>query len=309
VYFPYFYGRTAELLAITESAHDFGSPQQFFPLIEAVRPSAALRRCLDAVEKAGKEIYVIVNPSRGKLQAPSAQTLWQTEMTAHLAKSSVVRPTFRQDDSTPLTALQAFVKQYSSRAIGVVLTSNAIAPADVAAALSNANAVVFLMTSVNRTAYSTAVGSAATIDVEDNFQTEARNADYVGTKGQGTNHLTWTGRAGFSDFTVLPAVFKDGGGPTGAVAVHLTYEEPAELRVQHFVSTITSSGGAPSPKFAQALNQLVAQVAATPTRFRKSPALDDYLHQAKVGQYTSPERNKRLQIIHHLFTVARHLGL
>jgi hypothetical protein len=309
MYFPYLYGRTAELLATAESAHDFGSPQQIFPVIEPVRKADALRRSLDAVEKAGKAVYVIVNSTRGDLQTPAAQTLWQTEMSAYLAKALVARPTFRQDDSTPLTALQAFVTKYAGRAIGVVLTSNAIAPVDVAAALTGANAVVFLMTSVNRSAYSTAIGSALTIDVEDNFQTEARNADYTGTKGQGTNHLTWTGRAGFSDFTVLPAVYKDGGGPTGAVAVHLTYEEPLELRVQHFVSTITSSGGAPSPKFAQALSQLAAQIAATPRRFRKSPALDDYLEQARVGKYTSPERNKRLQIMHHLFTVARHLGL
>lgn len=309
MYFPYLYGRDAELRAVKECAADFGTPQQIFPVIEAVRPSKALRRSLDALEQVGMAAYVVVNPFRGDLDDSSERSKWQKEMVPYLAKPHLLRPTLRQDDSTTAAALQAFVAAYPARPIGVVLTTNALPPADVATALKGQTAVVFMLPSVNRTAYSAAVGGAHTIDVEDNFQTEARNADYSGTAGQGTNHLTWTGRAGFSDYTVLPALFKDGGGPTGAVAVHLTYEEPAELRVQHFVSTITSTGGPAGPKFAQALAALTAQIAATPNRFRNSPALKDYQQQAKTGQYTSPEKNKRLQISHHLYTVARHLGL
>lgn len=314
MYFPYLFGKAAELLALRGLSGTFGSPQRIWPIVEPVKyTTSTLVLTLKELAKNSYGIYLVVNPSKDQFKPPvsAEQRKWHAALTPYIADPAIVRPTFLQTAATPLAELTAFIAANRARPIGVVLTTGDIAPPDVASALSGTSHVVFLHRDVARIPYETALGTPNTVDIEDNFTVQARNADYLGTDHQGVNHISWTadGKAGFSDYTVLPGTYKDGGGPMGALALHLTYEKTDKLRVQHFVSATTTQGGSLAPKFDEALKDLLTQLMTTPTRFRLSPGLAKYLSQQATGVYTSPEGNKRQQIAHHIFTVGKYLGL
>lgn len=311
MYFPYLYGKAAELLALRELAAGLGAPQVIWPVVEPTKAFQQLKITLQALKAEGNAVYLVVNPSKGDLNSASAATVWHAGVAAEISDPTVVRPTFLVSGLTSVSDLRAFVSAYRTRQIGIVLASNDISPSDLVAALAGTAHTVFLGTHVNRVAYVGALGAGATVDLEDNFVPQARNADYSGSDTQGTNHLTWAsqGKAGFGDYTVLPAAYSDSGGPMGALAIHLTYETPTELRLQHFISTTVSQTAPMPPKFAEAISEMRAQIAATPTRFRASPSIAAYVAMHATGVYTSAERNKRLQIIHHLYTVGKTLGI
>lgn len=311
MYFPYLYSRQAELNAVSDLAKFLGSPQIIFPLIEPVEPAGKLISTLGNLKAEQNAAYVVINPHQGKLSTSTAQTSWLSDFAATLSDTSLVHPTFKENPGSSATDVAAFVKSYPSRPIGVLLTTSRIAPSDLSAALGSSDYTVFFTTSANAAVYSGAVAANRSVDVSDNFRPEARNKDYAGEEWLANNHSSWSsaGRKGFSDFTMLPGTFKDGGGPVGAVAIHLTYEDGTDLYVQHFVSPTNNQTDPQATKFREVLDQIYAQQLATPTRFRDSPGLKSYEDQRKTGNYTNLSGNKRQQVSHHIYTVGKYLGI
>lgn len=311
MYFPYLYGRQAELNGITDLADGLGSPQMVFPLIEPVEPAAKLAAALDALKLEKASAYVIVNPSLGKLANSAAAASWVNEMGDRLEDASLVHPTLKETASTTLADVQAFALSHPSQRIGIVLTTSRIDPAALADALSATDYVVFFLPSATATNYVAALGADRTVDVSDNFRTEARNKDYSGEEWLGNNHTSWVAgsRKGFSDFTVLPGTFTSGGGPVGAIAIHLSFETGSDLYVQHFISDTNEQTDPQATKFREVLDDIHAQRTSTPARFRSSPGLTAYETQRTSGKFTNLSGNKRQQISHHIYTVAKHLGV
>jgi hypothetical protein len=230
-----------------------------------------------------------------------------------MSDAAVVRPTLMEVPTTTIRQVRDFVAAYPRRELGLILRSGRLAAADVAAALGSAPCVLFLGVGVNPLPYVGAVGAANTVTISDNFRALERNADYFGEEWLANNHVAYvaSGQWGFSDFTVLPGRFTSGGGPVGAAAFHLSYRaSDRSLWVQHFVSDETDRNvGNSSSKLLEAMAHLENQIAATPRRFVMSPALRSYRDQDVTGSPTNLSSNKRLQVEHHIFTVARELGV
>ncbi|KJL29550.1 sce7725 family protein [Microbacterium oxydans] len=311
MYFPYLYSRQAELNAVSDVSSNFGSPQRIFPLIEPVEPAAKLISTLTDLKSKAKAAYVIVNPHQGKLSKSAVATAWQSDFAAMLADSAVVYPTFKETAATTLKDIASFVAAYPGRKIGIVLATSKLAPGDLAKALSGSDYTVFFLATASSANYLAALGPARTVDVSDNFRSEARNKDYSGEEWLGNNHTSWSaaGRRGFSDFTMLPGTYKDGGGPVGAIAIHLTYALGSDLWIQHFISTTDEQTDPQATKFKEVLGDIQRQRAVTPSRFELSPGLSSYETQRASGNYTNLSGNKRQQVSHHIHTVAKHLGL
>ncbi|WP_308220481.1 sce7725 family protein [Microbacterium proteolyticum] len=216
-----------------------------------------------------------------------------------------------EEPVTTLKDISNFVAAYPGRKIGIVLTTSKLTPGDLAKALSGSDYTVFFLASANSAKYLATLGPARTVDVSDNFRSEARNKDYSGEEWLGNNHTSWSaaGRRGFSDFTMLPGTYKDGGGPVGAVAVHLTYALGSDLWIQHFISTTDGQTDPQATKFEEVLRDIHRQRVVTPSRYELSPGLASYETQRVSGSYTNLSGNKRQQVSHHIFTVAKHLGL
>lgn len=314
MYAPYLYGRRGELTAIRRMATLLGTPQQIFPLVEpVVQDAAPLKGALGDLEAAGAALYLVVNPHRGKLTNVTHQQQWAGAFSESIAKPDLVRPVLLETAVTTPADVEAFVSGYTGRKIALALTSNRLAPDAVAAAISGADAVIFLLPSANPVPYSMSTVASSLILVRDNFQPEARNADYAGEQPLATNHLDYvtSGQPGFSDYTILSSQLSFTGGRAGAVAIHLTYKvDDSSFWIQHFVSDETDQNvGNNSTKLLEAITHLAEQIQATPDRFAQSTAIANYQHQLITGSATNLEGNKRLQIMHHLFTVGVHLGV
>jgi hypothetical protein len=310
MYSPFLYGRQQELLALEALATELARDGRIVPLIEAVKPPATLHSKLGLLRSAGASVYLVANPSQGDLASSSAQAAWHSTVAPDLADASHVFPVFRESDGVGLTALTAFLAAYPARRIGVLLTTNLIAPADLGAALTGRDYVVFFAPSVSAMSYLPSIPPNKSIDVTDRFRGQARNADFASIPDEFfSNDLTmWraAGRAGFSDFTLLTTTYTEQGGQAGAIAVHLSYMDGTALRVRHFVSDTTTRGN-DNVKWAELLQKIEDEITALPTRFATTDGLAAYRSQYATGNYTNLATSKRQQLIHHLQAVSRHM--
>ncbi|MGJ3402347.1 sce7725 family protein [Glutamicibacter sp. Je.9.36] len=310
MYFPYLYGRQAELNAVRDLVDSFGAPQQIFPIIEPVGTADKLLGTLAELETRRLAACIVVNPHLGDFEEASSRDTWFDNMAPMIANPSVVIPIFKEQKHTTITDIANFVDLYPQRRIGIILCTDRIPPEILFTTLQEANCIVFLHPDVNPSSYHIGSLMNKLVQISENFKPKDRNKDYSGDEWLGDNHRTWidNGYAGFSDFTVLPSIFKTGGGPVGAIALHLSYEDNNNIRVQHFVSATNDQKMPQAVKFHEALTDVSHQIALTPNRFHYSPGLKMYQSQHSNGQYTNLSGSKRQQIAHHIFTISKSLG-
>ena len=145
------------------------------------------------------------------------------------------------------------------------------------------------------------------VHVTDSFNKQQRNADYSGTEHFTDRHKTFAENAvGFGDYTVIGSELQTGGGPPGAVAIHITYLHPAngDLWVEHFVSDeIDRDQGDPGSKFLQAVSKFGAVHPLRGTEFGTNPALGAYIGDLTTSHFPGLAKNKERQILHHIARV------
>ena len=307
MYFPYLYGRRAELLALRDvAAHLTG--WKTIPVIEPTNLSSGdVVRGLQELDSKGATCYLIVNPSQGEFENASSAS-WLTAVGGFVANPAVVRPAFQVFKASDRGALRAFLRRHAGRDVGVVVRTAELPPADLAADLAASSALVFLHARSNPGAYARALPSGTSVEVAPRFNVQPRNAAYGGAEWFTSDHQTYrmAGLPGFSDFGPLPPTFSLTGGPAGAVAIHLTFENVIDgsLWVEHFVSDSTDIGdGDVNSEMAEATKKVFDAVQADPAKFVVSPGLQAYLSQHTSRRPTNLTMNKRQQISHHLTTV------
>lgn len=98
------------------------------------------------------------------------------------------------------------------------------------------------------------------IRLDDLFQKQSKNADFLGIIAHkfSEEHLFFIqdGYQGFSDFTVLPSEYMDGGSTPRAVVIHISYlnkESSDEIWVRHFTSNSNDSISNVQGKFSEAV--------------------------------------------------------
>jgi hypothetical protein len=308
-YYPYLYARQAELKAIETTADRFGSPQTIWPLLEPVDPPAQLQRTLGRMAAVGRGVYLVANPGLGGLGDPAAGLAWEAQLAPQMA-ALTLRPTFKQWPTTSIADVQAFFAVHANRPTGLILTSDKLDHAALTAAIAGCPVTIF---ATSGTALALGSSISPTVLVSDNFNAQERNSDYDGIEWLSSTHIgsASTGAPGFSDYTILPAVFKPGGGPVGAAAIHLTFQESDDtFWVQHFISDeIDRNVGNFQSKLLEAITHLQSQIALTANRFTMTPPVATYLGYLATGNATNQSNNKTLQISHHLHMAANYLGL
>lgn len=318
MYFPYMYGRGAELSAIRTSARLFGDRGAITPVLEpALKPDGQLdpyvrqfSRTIDELRNNKASAYVIANPHQGIFTSDEDVSAWQSQMLLVYSDSSVVKPTFKVTSRTVSSEVTEFAQQYSGQEMGLVVADeNAVTAADLATPFQDESVRVFLLPGVDSNAYITAFEGNGILRVKESFRAQARNADYAGTEHFTSDHLPVNesdGAVDFSDFTVLPSTMSFTGGRTGAAVIHLTYvTDNGSFWIEHFVSDVVDiKQGTFQSKLLEAIEHMHAALRADPTRFEPTGTIGDYLTQRTTGQATSQGKNKQLQIEHHLQLVA-----
>lgn len=309
MYAPLLYARQQELLALEQLAPQLATHGLIVPILEPVKTGNALHQKLTVLRSAGASTYLISNPTRGDLSNPAARAAAITQLAPDLADVDHVRPTFRESDSQGLPELNAFLASYPApRRIGVLLTTNLLAPSQLANVLAGRDVVVFFGPSVSAPRYSASIPPNTSVDVGDYFHVQQPNAAYALTPDEffANDLRNWRAqqRAGFSDFTLLGTTFRESGGAAGAIAVHLSYMDGQNMWVRHYVSATTTQGN-DAAKWAEVLADIEADVLANPSLYVATVGLTAFRRQAATRSYTNLATSKRQQLVHHLETVAQ----
>lgn len=308
MYFPYVFGRASELLAIRSSSKNYLSSGLVTPIVEPiVTKPAALIKAIEEIGQRGQKAIIITNPSQGELRGGPAPTWVASVDTAFAAQSTIV-PGFLCRPGVTHSAVLAFLAKYSHREVALLYLNSGLSDAAVhsLALAPNVSYHIALQGKVPSSQLAL-LPHAKTVHIYDHFNKQARNADYCGEEHFTDRHRSFSEHgAGFGDYTITGSEVQLGGGPPGAVAVHITYKSGTDgnLWVQHFVSDDTDIGvGTTEGKFLQAISKFAAEYHGRGAEFGANAAINDYLQNYNDSHYPGLGKNKERQIQHHIARV------
>lgn len=315
MYYPYLYGKQKELIAIRQLSKLLSKEQQVQPVVEPVKEAdSTLFLTLQECERQECVAWVIVNPRlldfdgktiKGRLQ-------WGLDLFAKLDDRQFTRPVLLVEDSLTSGTVKEFAKRFAGETVGLAVLPSSIKLEKVLDLLDDVSlGRIFFKGPSPSTSTLKLLGSSRCVLVEDRFPHQSRNADYSGRHFFTDSHLTYAskGLAGFSDYTILPPSPTDGGGPPGAVAIHLCYiplNKPVkELWVEHFVSDRTEQAERDDDgKFMEALRKFSKAAKRPESSFGLTDAAKKYLHCYTHNDPPSLGTNKQLEVMHHLELVS-----
>lgn len=305
MYFPYVFGRASELLALRSTSQSCLSSGLVVPIVEPVVPKpAALLKAMVEIGQRGQRAVIVTNPYQGELKngAPAA---WMTVVDATFVTFPTLIPGLMCRAGVTYAEVQAFVTKYANRDVAILYLNSGLSDAVIQtiAQVPNVAFHIVLQGKVP-SSHLALLPHGKTVHVTDNFNKQPRNADYYGQEHFTDHHRLYSQLgAGFGDYTVTGAEIQLGGGPPGAVAVHLTYKcsNDGNLWMQHFVSDDTDIGvGTTEGKFLQAVSKFAAQYHSRVAEFGTNGAINDYLQNYNNSHFPGLGKNKERQIHHHI---------
>lgn len=304
MYFPYLHGRRSELLAL-RSTKQYLSSGTVVPIVEpVVEKPADLLRCMDVVGKDGHRLIIITNPYQGELKGgPNPD--WKDQVTEALNKHESLVPAFICHSGTTVTQLRTFLKKYRQRDVALLYLNPGYSDADMQAIALLPDVAFHIVLQSKLTAHQRKLlPKGKRVYVQDTFNKQARNADYAGAEHFTDAHKVFAKQGvGFGDYTVIGSHLQIGGGPPGAVAIHVTYkeEDSEDIWIEHFLSDETDVlAGTVEGKYLQAVSKLAEAHAPRAHEFGFNPALDAYLTDHLAGNFPGLGKNKERQIQHHI---------
>jgi hypothetical protein len=308
MYFPYVFGRASELLAIRSSSKNYLSSGLVIPVVEPiVAKPAALIKSIEEIGQREQKAIIITNPSQGELKGGPTPA-WAVDVDAALSTNPTIIPGFLCRPGVTHSAVLAFLAKYSHREVALLYLNSGLSDA-VVHALALAPNVSYHIALQGKVPSSqlALLPHAKTVHIFDHFNKQPRNADYCGEEYFNDRHRSFNDYGtGFGDYTITGSEVQLGGGPPGAVAVHITYKNVTDgnLWLQHFVSDDTDIGvGTTEGKFLQAVSKFAAEYHTRSVEFGANAAINDYLQNYNDSHYPGLGKNKERQIQHHIARV------
>ena len=309
MYFPYFYGRQSEFLALRDIVKDVSLNGTIVPVIEPVRLSPSdLIRCIKELGAAEAEVLVIVNPSQGDFEKGvdgEKVKAWRKSLDESFAEFPNLMPTYMVSAKSSQQNTERFFVRYPDRPVGLIFAGASFTAPEIKS-LASKSKVKYCgcfqeaLPAVARDA----LPARKAFDVRDSFNKLKRNSDYAGAEFFSHHHLTYSKKAiGFGDFLTLGSAYTSSGGQPHAIALHLTYKNPSDdsIWVEHFVSDDTQKGvGSVGEKYLQAVRKVTKASRVRSDQFGNNSALEAYRIDDKQRTFPGLPKNKRRQIEHHL---------
>jgi hypothetical protein len=304
MYYPYFRGKQFDLITIRECA-PLMAEVGFTPIVEPVKEGLnGLRRAIDAVNEAKGNLVLIVNPANGQHnEDPAALTaLMQDELNEH----ENIAPGILLSEGMTVEAIMALCNVYRERQITLIhsgFTDRTLAEHLVRAGLS----IRHVFVGDNRL-YRKHFKGAERILVMNGFEKRA-NRMHPRYEEFSDLHVTFEelGMDGFGDFLIVGADYSDGGGPAYSVAIHLTcidQKKDDAMFIHHFKSIRYETPTDPAGKFAEALENLAAEVNSDGTNILRTNAVKEFLSLRDSGHFPGLGYAKKLSMNHHIETLA-----
>ncbi len=308
MYYPFLRARQFELIALRELATEEATQGVIIPILEPVKETHNnLTLAHKVFLEKGQKAYLIVNPTIGELAGDSNFYL---EYLATL-EEVVFIPAFHYrnnaafiidriaqfDISNCMVICQNDISSEDFEFRGLVERAE-ISSINVSDPNKNRTLHRFLR-SLNKNY----------IRLDDLFEKQARNSDYLDIEGHrfSEEHLYFQdeGFSGFSDYTVLPSEYIDGGSTPRAVAIHLTYlYSENQIWIRHFTSETNDSIANVQGKFAEAAEKAVnycRENGITNSAITELESYYDNQHYPGLGTV------KKISIKNHLLVLSQYI--
>ena len=311
MYYPYLRGKQNELILLRENAQLI-KDASIVPIIEPVKKNlTAVKKAIEELKTKKVSFILVLNPSEGDFKNNS------------LAIGEVIDELLVNYDNfyigyiinagSSLIDVENFIVKFSSQSIAIIHNGYP-KPKELATLLrkyTNIRKHIFLDDQIlYRRQFN--IENIERILVQDGFNRAKSNKDYGQEETFSELHLTYReelGLDGFGDFLIVGDDYVEGGGPAYAVAIHLTYinDEDERMNICHFVSDNNDTPTNPAGKFAEALDKLIKRVNKD-EQIYKSGAYEKYKKLHEDGHYPGLGIVKKLSMQHHIEVLANYLN-
>ena len=309
MYYPYLRARQFELIALRELAQENVLQGFVQPIIVPVKKSMSnLNIAFKIFKEKECPVYMILNPSVGELKSNHDALL---EYYNSIDKAFVF-PAFIYQNNAGF--IQTCITKYHLDDC-LIICKNDISSEDTPfrdlLALNNITSICMEDPGHNRS-LDRLIRSFEKkyIRLDDLFEKQLRNSAYLDIEKHrfSEEHIYYKDENfnGFSDFTVLPSEYSDGGSTPRAVVIHLTYlNRQSQVWIRHFTSTTNDSISNVQGKFAQAVEKAVTYCRENQFTNSAIKELEKYYDEQ---HYPGLGIVKKISIKNHLIIVAKYLS-
>lgn len=280
-YYPYLRGKQFDLLAINTLIKERRWSKQIQPIIEPVRDSATLKKSIELFDENNITCYLITNPQVG-----TAKLFDNKRFEWALTEDSSVKTAEIITKENPFDAeLYVFNAHSPRKKEDLLIKDSALS------VIPNQGRFRILE-------------APHKILLREAFQTQKNVANY-GEKVDdfySDEHLyPELNPEGFSDYTIEGSRYFDKGGPSRAIALHISYFDAyLNIRIKHFVSDSNESAQDQSGKFFEALEKLANWYSRNQDQLLLTFGLKELLHYRETGKFPGLGSIKKWSLAHHL---------
>lgn len=308
MYYPLLRARQFELITLRELAIEGVTQGVVIPVLEPVKKTHNnLNLAYEVFCEREQSTYLIMNPDDGEMKGDGTHYL---EYLSTLEQGTYL-PAFRYRSNG--NYIIQCIQDYDLHDCMIVCQNNVNAGNPDFTDLAEQDSVVaFNVEDPGRNrSLSRYIGGMGKnfIRLDDPFERQIRNSDFLPIAEQlfSEEHLYFQGENfnGFSDYTVLPSEYIEGGSTPRAVVIHLTYlNGQNQIWIRHFTSTTNDSIANVQGKFAEAAEKAVnycRQNGMTNSALEELFAHYDEQHYPGLGTV------KKISIKNHLLIVSNYL--
>jgi hypothetical protein len=308
MYHPYFRGKQYDLITVREMARLL-SVAGFRAIIEPVRETlAGLEKALDAVVEANGRAVVVVNPHHGDLSG-AGEPVTKLLREKFFDLTSISAGILLKAETTTAEALECYAAHVDHRPVFIHAGfSEARELLDALEPPIEEQCHIFF--EGHGKLYQRHFKGAHRVLLKDGFERK-RNRDYDPVEPFSDLHVTFEdeGMNGFGDFLIVGDEFRESGGPAYAVAIHLTFIDPAQddaMFIYHFISDRRDTPQDPAGKFAEALANMIGKLESGESKVLETAAVKEFLDLHRKGHFPGLGYVKKLSMNHHIETLARY---
>lgn len=305
MYYPYLRARQFELIALRELSTDDNFKNFVNPVLEPVRKSESGLNLANKIFHENQfRPFLIVNPLQGEIPGNTHMLLNYLQTLENCSYLPAFH--YTNDADFILNSIQ----KYSLENVMLICLDNFTDDKSLRELCGHPciNHIMILDPQRNRQLdrYLKQLNKLY-IRLDDVFEKQDKNADFLNIPAHkfSEEHLFYKdeGYNGFSDFTVLPGEFIDGGSTPRAVVIHLSYineNQNNEIWIRHFTSNTNDSIANVQLKFAEAARKAVIFCLDHQLCNSAISELENYL---KNEKYPGLGTVKKISIKNHLIIV------
>lgn len=306
MYYPLLRARQFELIALRELVKENAIQGVVTPIIEPVKETHNnLDIAFDIFQEGGQSVYMILNPANGEMTGDGTHYLNYLNS----KEQGTYLPAFRYNSNGEY--IQQAIENYNLQGCMLICQNDVNADSDDFQQIAELDQVVAF--NVEDPGRNRRLGRYISglekifIRLDDPFERQIRNSDFLSISEHffTEEHLyfdTDDNFNGFSDYTVLPSEYIEGGSTPRAVVIHLTYlHDQNEIWIRHFTSDTNDSIANVQGKFAEAAMKAVNFCRRNGL---SNSALEELFNHFDEQHYPGLGTVKKISMKNHILVVA-----